>query len=103
MDEVGVGDAKTYRPLEANGRLLTGKYGVDSVGKGTSDTEYQVNILTGEGHWAGEWNVINDYTRPTETGTEVGEISADKNYFWNSLTWVLVAEHPEYADIFKVN
>ncbi len=103
MDEVGQGDAKFTAPLEANGRLITGKYGPDSVGKETSDTQYQVNILTGEGHWSSEWAVINDYTRPTETGTEVGEISADKNYFWNSLTWVLVAEHPEYSDIFKVN
>ena len=103
MDEVGVGDAKTYRPLEANKKMLTGKYGLNSVGKNVSDSQYQVNILTGEGHWDSEWTVINDYTRPTENGTEVGEISADKNYFWNSLTWVLVAAHPEYADIFKVN
>ncbi len=102
MDEAGQGDAKTYGPLEANGRLITGKYGLNSVGKNVSDSQYQVNIFTGEGHWASEWAVINDYTRPTENGTEIGEVSADRNYFWNSMTWVLVAEHPEYADIFKV-
>ena len=103
MDEAGQGDAKTYGPLEANGRLITGKYGLNSVGKNVSDSQYQVNIFTGEGHWASEWSVIGQYTRPKEAGTEIGEISADKNYFWDSMGWVLVAEHPEYADIFKVN
>ena len=103
MDEAGQGDYITRSPLTANGRLVTGKYGLNSVGKNVSDSQYQVNILTGEGHWASEWSVIGQYTRPKEVGTEIGEISADKNYFWDSIGWVLVDEHPEYADIFKVN
>ena len=103
MDEVGQGDQITTSPLTANGKLTTGKYGLNSVGKNVSDSQYQVNILTGEGHWDSEWAVISQYTSPKEAGTEVGEISADKNYFWDSMDWVLVSEHPEYADIFKVN
>ena len=103
MDELGQGDNKIARPLTANGRLTTGKYGPNSVGKNVSDSQYQVNIFTGEGHWDSEWAVISDYTRPRGyDGTEIGEVSADMNYFWNSMAWVLVAEHPEYADIFKV-
>ena len=103
MDEVGQGVHITRRPLTANGKLTTGKYGPNSVGKEVSDSQYQVNIFTGEGHWDSEWAVISYYTRPRGyDGTEIGEVSADKNYFWDSMDWVLVSAHPEYADIFKV-
>ena len=92
MDELGQGDNKITRPLTANGRLTTGKYGLNSVGKAVSGSLYKVNPLTGEGHWNSEWVVINDNTRPRGyDGTEIGEVTEDKNYYWNGMTWVLIA------------
>ncbi len=92
MDELGQGDNKITRYLTANGRLTTGKYGPNSVGKNVSDSLYKVNPLTGEGHWNSEWVVINDNTRPRGyDGTEIGEVTEDKNYYWNGMTWVLLA------------
>ena len=91
MDEVGMGDQKTYQPLRANGRLSTNKYGLDSVGKSTCDVQYWVNPLTGEGHWAGEWTVIGQYTRPKIEGVELGDVSEDQNYIWDGMEWILLS------------
>ena len=91
MDEVGQGSAKFTAPLTANGRLTTGKYGPDSVGKETSDTLYLINPLTGEGHWDNEWSVIAQKTRPQARGTSFGEISEDKNFIWDEDGWVTLA------------
>ena len=91
MDEVGQGAHITRSPLTANGKLTTGKYGPNSVGKEVSDSQYWVNPLTGEGHWDSEWAVISDYTLPKEQGTEEGEISPDNNYIWDGMGWVTLA------------
>ncbi len=91
MDEVGQGDAKFTVPLAANGRLVTGKYGQNSVGINVSASYYRVNSLTGEGHWNSEWLVIEQKTCPQTSGSEYGQISEDKNFIWDGEDWVQVA------------
>ena len=91
MDEIGQGDAKFTVPLEANGKLVTNKYGNDSTGAWTAASAYEVNPLTGEGHWDGEWSVISQKTHPQVPGTAFGEISEDKNFIWDEDGWVYLA------------
>ena len=62
------------------------------MGKEVSDSKYEINPFTGEDHWDSEWTIINYYTRPRGyDGTEIGEVSTDKNFFWDGMDWVYIA------------
>ena len=91
MDEFGQGDQMTTFPLKPNTKLMTNKYGNDSTGRWTAASTYEVNPLTGEGHWDGEWAVISQKTHPQVPGTVFGEISEDKNFIWDDDGWVYLA------------
>ena len=91
MDEFGQGDQMTTFPLKPNTELMTNKYGNDSTGAWTAASFYNVNPLTGEGHWNGEWAVISQKTHPQTPGTVFGEISEDKNFIWDDEEWVYLA------------
>ena len=91
MDEIGQGDAKFTVPLKPNTKLTTDKYGNDSTGSWTAASAYEVNPLTGEGHWDKEWSVIAMKTRPRTRGTVFGEISEDNNFIWDDDVWVYLA------------
>ena len=88
---VGQGDAATPHVLVANDKMVTNKYGNDSTGAWTAASFYNVNPLTGEGHWNGEWAVISQKAHPQTPGTAFGEISEDKNFIWDDEEWVYLA------------
>ena len=88
---VGEGNAATPHVLVANDKMVTNKYGNDSTGRWTAASTYEVNPLTGEGHWDGEWAVISQKTHPQVPGTVFGEISEDKNFIWDDDGWVYLA------------
>lgn len=96
VDTVGQGSNVTHPVLKANGRMHTYRYGLDSVDGPTGDTQYQVNPLTGEGHWEKEWSTIPQ-PKATEENYDtfkVGQVSADKNFVWTGMIWKLVVDAP---------
>ncbi len=103
MDDLGQGDQMTTFPLKPNNRLNTDKYGNDSTGTWTAASFYDVNPLTGEGHWDGEWSVIAIKTRPKTRGTVFGEISEDKNFIWDDDVWVCLASENGHSILEYVN
>ena len=100
---VGQGKAATPHILVANDRMVTNKYGNDSTGSWTAASFYNVNPLTGEGHWDKEWSVIAIKTRPNARGTVFGEISEDKNFIWDDDVWVCLASNNGHSLLEYVN
>lgn len=97
LDQIGQAENMTQVPLEAGAVFHTNKYGYTSLNKRAASNYYKVNILTGEGHWSDEWLVMIEETRPTEDGTERGQLSEDKNWVWDGyMEWTTVVSHPEY-------
>lgn len=58
-------------------------YFEDSTGTSVHNQKYFVNGITGEGHWAKEWQVILKNAKPTTTGEFNYQISPDKNFYWS--------------------
>ena len=55
----------------------------DSTGTQVTNQQYFVNGITGEGHWAKEWQALTK-TKPSVDGAFNYQISEDKNFYWSN-------------------
>lgn len=70
-------------------------WGKNSVGINYINDFYYVNPLTGSGHWGSEWSILNNALYPDGEG-KAGEISADKNFIYDTSGvpgWALIANN----------
>lgn len=57
----------------------------ESTGKAIKNQAYEINIITGEGHWMSEWGKIKQaYPAPTEPGAFNGQLSEDTYWIYYS-------------------
>ena len=56
----------------------------DSTGTQVTNQKYFVNGITGEGHWAKEWEAIVKNSKPIVEGKFGYQLSEDKNFYWSA-------------------
>lgn len=63
--------------------------------------KYLVNPYNNEGHWDGDWGLIANAYQPSSSnpGSFDGQLSKDKNFFWDDLggSWQLVCTNIEFV------
>ena len=70
-----------YNKVKVNFR--SGIHFEDSTGTQVTNQQYFVNGITGEGHWAKEWQALTK-TKPSVDGAFNYQISEDKNFYWSN-------------------
>ena len=59
-------------------------YFEDSTGTEVANQKYFVNGITGEGHWAKEWEAVVKNSKPIVEGKFGYQLSEDKNFYWSA-------------------
>lgn len=92
---VGLPIAVDLGRVDRGQTVTDGGYVTDLSRPEISGNQYQVNHITGEGHFNEAWGAIMREYYPNYEGKKDGELSKDKNFIWSDIIggWGLVVDN----------